>query len=300
MRKFLLLSSIFVASTVLAFGGGGGGGRTRHFYERHGGVDAIGIHIDGKDNKPNIDIRTCDSETEELVGTECLPKCADGLERNTDGSCSVCAGENANVYLSYMDDPCGTETPMDPPSCTTDGDCWSGCCNGMINLCMASIFADYGMTRICPNTEAKLCKSNHDCSDGEFCAIYGDGIPKIGSCMPIEIGMEYTWNNTKFLLSQGAMSWWSAENWCKAQGRQMVKLVDLVDTTGLPKTSWGHYECDGADCENIDWDALQNTFGDNSWWTDDMKNSNSAQVMYVGGFYGETRLNDADCAALCK
>ena len=148
MRKILLTTTLIAVTTVStnawAFGGivDGITGHKSH----HSGVSSIGVHYNGKDDKPNIDIRTCDSETEELVGSECLPKCPEGLERNTDNSCSVCAGENANVYLSYMDDPCGTETPMNQTPCETDADCYIymelpsfGCCDTNTHTCKSGV-----------------------------------------------------------------------------------------------------------------------------------------------------------------
>ena len=135
MKKTLLIGTILLATTsALAFSGMIDritGNKSNH---HSGGVNAIGVHVDENSTKPaDIDIRSCDSETEELVGSECLPKCPDGIERNTDNSCSVCAGENANVYLSYMDAPCGTETPMERKECETGTDCWERgtdtCCN---------------------------------------------------------------------------------------------------------------------------------------------------------------------------
>ena len=75
MKRLFLTTTLLVAAGVAtnawAFGGllDGITGHKSH----SGGVNAIGVHIDGEGGA-NIDIRTCDSETEELVGTECCLK----------------------------------------------------------------------------------------------------------------------------------------------------------------------------------------------------------------------------------
>lgn len=212
MRKTLLFSTMLLAATsVWAFGGVGIFGHKSH---HSSGVNSIGVHVNGEDNKPNIDIRTCDSKTEELVGTECLPKCAEGLERNTDGSCTVCAGENANVYLSYMDDPCGTETPI-------TGD----------------------------------CKSNKDCKTGEFCNLTNtdeDGSkPNAGTCMLVGemLGPHNVDGLGLVIKSTSKMTWWAAENWCKAQGKNLIDIADFgcyVDGVLVIAEDPNYW--DGGDC----------------------------------------------------
>lgn len=98
MKKILLLSTtLFVATAVLAFGGGGKHG---HRVPSISGVDAIGVYIDGEGG---VDTTICTND-EELWDNQCLPKCSKGLERNTDGSCTICT--NGKTYVSYMNNPC--------------------------------------------------------------------------------------------------------------------------------------------------------------------------------------------------
>ena len=87
MKKTLLLSTILLAATsAFAFGGIFGGGHKSH---PSSGVDSIGVHYNGKDNKPNIDIRSCDSETEELIGSECCLKTSVYIDNDETKCCST-------------------------------------------------------------------------------------------------------------------------------------------------------------------------------------------------------------------
>lgn len=216
MKKFLLLGTIFVATTAFAFGGifGGGGHKSSH----SGGVDAIGVHINGKD-KANIDI---------------LEPCPDGLERNTDGTCTVCA--NGNVYLSYMDDPCGTDTPMNQKECEVGSDCLEGtgsetCC--VDGKCRAGISPFNEDLYVCPPVDKKSCKSNKDCESGEFCNVmystWDDDLPTVGTCTDIgEKDVDYVDAEIDGLgmvrRSNAWLTWFAAENWCKAQGKNLISV----------------------------------------------------------------------------
>ena len=240
MKKILLFGTMLgMATTALAFGGVFSHGNKSTTYK--GGVDAIGVHINGKD-KANIDIRTCDSETEELVGTECLPKCPKGIERNTDNSCTVCA--NGNVYLSFnKGNECGTETPMNQTPCETGSDCGDGmgdtsCCDATTHTCKSGNYyynedtGEEGYT--CVEANEKVCKSNKDCGSGEYCNLTSEGWdcdkPNTGTCTPIAEG-DYTDATVTGLgsvrKSNGYMTWWAAENWCKAQGMRLATIEEF-------------------------------------------------------------------------
>ncbi len=139
MRKFLLLSSIFVASTVLAFGGGGGGGRTRRFYERHGGVDTIGVHIHENEEKP--DIHFC-NPCEDPVDDQCVPRTC-GDNQHCDAQQDKCVCDNDNMYYG----PAGSCT-----LCSDTGKIW----NGTTCVCdtSAHLVDDGNGTCICNNAES--------------------------------------------------------------------------------------------------------------------------------------------------
>ena len=262
MKKFLLLSTIFVAGTAFAFGGIGIGHKSS---SHKPGVNAIGIHIDPNGKKAHI--ITC-ADNEEPWEDKCLPKCDEGLERNTDGSCTVCANEN--VYLSYMDDPCGTDTPMNERECETGSDCFEevsvedSCC--VEGRCRAGIYQENSDSYVCPSIDKKTCSSNTDCvKNKEFCNLTSTEAsclrPNVGTCMDIgskDIGyMEIALDNIGTLRkSISPMTWWAAENWCKAQGMTLIDVQkfgchlsgsDTLIIEGLEQ--WG--ECckgNGAEC----------------------------------------------------
>lgn len=326
LKAFLLFTcASIIAGEALAFGGigiGSGGGHKSSTYK--GGVDAIGIHINGK-GKANIDIRTCDSATEELVGTECLPKCADGLERNTDNSCTIC--KNKNVYLSYMDDPCETETPMNQIPCSEGDD---GCCIASSNFCRAHMEESSG-NNICPTETAKSCTSNKDCESGEFCnlmsAYWECDKPDTGTCMLANAYLDVEINGLgKVRASEHVMTWWAAENWCKAHKMSLIDIsafncyeqgtenLVVAGTDYNGSCCANGQECDGDYPEdlyddNIDWShyssitlALRRQFPEMSFWT---ASQNSGDTCAVYGIdieaYGDRRDNFGNgLHALCK
>ena len=134
MRKLLLLGTVFVATSAMAFsgvfGGGGGGGR------KSSGVDSIGVHVNGKD-KANIDIRSCNSETEELLGNECCPKTLIYTDNDTTKCCSL---EGYAVQDGKCKKQCGEglvlneETNDCEDACPAERQCGDVCC-GQWNVC---------------------------------------------------------------------------------------------------------------------------------------------------------------------
>ena len=103
MKKVLLLGTVLIATTALAFGGHGSGRKSTAFTS---GVDAIGVHFNGK---------KCPS-WQELVDNECMDKCAEGYKRDIEGACvEICPEERQ----------CG-ETCCGEGNICIDGD---KCCN---------------------------------------------------------------------------------------------------------------------------------------------------------------------------
>ncbi len=195
----LILSTVVMFNaSVFAFSGSGKHRDREHEWYRSG-VDSIGVHVNENDH---ADVIIC-KDDEELVNDKCLKKCDDeGLQHDTDGTCTVCV--NGNVYLSYMEDPCGTQTPH-------KGD---------------------------PNMD---CVSNRDCGDGEYCALTTSQTPCYSSiCVPTKgictsvVAQEIPETSTSiypkgsFMVSTtDDLSWWSAENFCKAQNRHLIKASDF-------------------------------------------------------------------------
>jgi len=132
-------------------------------------------------------------KNQELLDDVCVDKCPEGVTRSTrDRSCSICVNEN--VYLSYKSEPCSTETPKDMG-----------------------------------------CRSNDDCEEDEFCQIDGvwtsSNCSEIteGSCQPVGAlsGPIEIEGLGSVVASKTAMTWWSADNWCKAQGKSLIDVSEL-------------------------------------------------------------------------
>ncbi len=219
MKKILLfVTAILVATSVLAFGGGGKSRKSSVY--RGTGVDSIGVHFNGKGNDSG--------DSGEI--------CASGVTKDRFGHCNICA--NGNVYLSYNDDPCGTETSFDG------------------------------------------CKSNADCDKGEYCHLNNTDLicyyPIGGTCEKIGAGTPATIAGLgNVLKSNEYMTWWAAENWCKAQGMRLVTIEEMgchKSGTTISVTEYSGY--DGGCCaegKSCSWDG--------NWFNNDNKDRYST-VLY--------------------
>ena len=181
MNKILLFgTALLMATSVLAFGGGGKSRKSSVY--RGVGVDSVDVHINGKGGA-----------------------CAAGVLEDRFGKCTVCA--NGNVYLSYKEDPCGTETIFDG------------------------------------------CKSNEDCNEGEYCNLDGSNCeqPNTGTCTAIGdvLGPVNIEGLGEVINKYERMSWWSADNWCKAQGKSLIDVAEFncyqSDTSTLVTGGSGIY-----------------------------------------------------------
>jgi len=261
-KGFTLALMVACFVTLTAFSCGGNGKSRKSSIYKGTGVDSIGVHVDqpcpaGQDRWQN----------------KCIDSCPDGILHDIDGSCTVCAPKadgTRNVYIPYLDDPC--------PDNEMDGVCGRDCrCCGSNNKCVAWE-TDQDDNAICdPN--AKPCTANQDCEVGEFCNITtsvkdGDSArANVGSCRPIGDGIPYVYNGYGFLQSVNNMSWWAAQNWCKAQGYSLAELIDI----GFDKEEAGNpfSSCSG-NCQSGDWDAIYETFKNAGarLWTADVYSRN--------------------------
>ena len=178
----------------------------------------------------------CDNDT-------CIPATE---ECPTEGSgegfdSGIC--ENGNPYLSFMegfgDDPCKTQ--LSGVSCSSDEDCTDqygteGCCHSEKKVCIArDIYDSDTDTYSCPQFN---CIKNSDCANGEFCNLKSHMTeeplaPAYGTCQSIGEVKEAVFEDsgeTYYYSIDLDLSWWGAENWCKAQGLSM---------TEFPMEVWG-------------------------------------------------------------
>jgi len=209
---------------------------------------------------------------------------------NTDNTCTICA--NGNVYLSYLSDPC---------SRVIDG--FTG------------------------------CKSNKECLDslgeGYYCRLTGSSCnyPTTGTCT--EIGSPTTANITglgSVVRSASSLQWWSAQNWCKAQGKNLIDVAEFEcyrnGTTKIVKDSSTGFCCaQEQTCSNWSsyWSgstipddkavkyssifvALRKKFGTGTFWTDSRVGYDNCRAFYgtlsEAAMYSGSR--DSWNRAICK
>ena len=148
MKKLLLTTTLLVATSVTTQAGAFGGlGILGHKSSHKGGVNAIGVHIDTENKEqPNIDIRSCDSETEELVGSECCKKTLIYTDNDTTKCCST---EGYAVQDGKCKKQCdeglvlNEETDDCEDTCPAERRCGETCC-GEHNICVDDNKCCYG------------------------------------------------------------------------------------------------------------------------------------------------------------
>ena len=134
---------------------------------------------------------------------ECLENlCAEGL-RPSERDGSCTICTNGNVYMSYYNNPCSTPTNFDG------------------------------------------CKSNDDCDEDEFCNLtgYDNTKPTSGTCQALNSPDPVTVGGLGSVRkSSSKMTWWAADQWCKAQG---MNLID-VRRFGCYKTNTNDLVTEGS------------------------------------------------------
>lgn len=172
-------------------------------------------------------------------GTGASTACVDGYEVQGDvcvevPNIDVGVCENGNVYISYNEDPCAEDTPR-------MGD---------------------------PGVE---CVKNSDCEKGKYCKILGDhthcrAAVGVGTCAQLDDGKSIEYEGKQFLEGSD-MSFWAAENWCRAHSMHLVSATDLglklkrCDT--FPPSSSSTSTCEDMNGNIVDmafWDALFTIF----------------------------------------
>ena len=224
MRKILLLGTIFVATSALAFSGvfGGGSGSSKQA-TYSGGADAIGVHFNGKpaDSQPEETEETCPPEK------QCGDYCCQGdnvCNKETNECCSealdYCCPANQGVYSTYRG-------------------YWAGaCCDGTIYIAGYDSYNDYNYYYCCPTGNKVYTLTSESGKIYELCCS--------GDKEPYCIG----WDVNGECASYG----------CYNPVTQKVSCIDEVDGSckramacDLEKTAYcgqrnSNGSCDYADC----------------------------------------------------
>ena len=241
------------------------------------------------------------NESAEQTPPACDPACTGGCQQCNGGKCiSTCKIGEYCMSNSNSDFECvafkkcnnSSECPKKAPCCSNNACVVNTCSEGSEWYQYGP--SDYGCKDInntitsgtCSST-IKGCSSNSDCdTPNEFCFVdhnWSCSEPlSIGQCTPVGIvntvfgktGNAAQYNG--YIYSSIKMNWWSANNWCEAQGKRLVSLSDLGIIGGY-EGGW----CTLNTCQGADWDALYDAFGHEYWWTTERRDSDSCEVFYI-------------------
>ena len=140
------------------------------------------------------------------------------------------------------------------------------------------------------------CTSNDDCETGYFCAFEtGSETDKgTGECrLVFDYGPDSV-TAAGFIRSTGQISWWSAQNWCTAQGKMPATRAII----GCSDLYWGACTSSTVDAFKSTWESIEGV--DNYVWLEDSGDSRSAYVLnLIRGSFGKF-LRPGPSRALCQ
>ena len=264
------------------------------------------------------------------------------VECGTGASCSngYCVCDNGQTYLGYLEEPCSATLNN---SCSADSDCEDsyGCC-ASDGKCYRwdwdteQCDEDGNNCTMDCATPTKRCTSYADCislGTGYYCELgSADNCeqPTYGTCK--EIGNSKTLTNSQkstlkaagfndetIEMSADYMSWWSADDWCKAKGKSLIdisgtrlncyKSSDGTTAISIGENTNVEYCCakDNKSCsstaskQSTQMQALRTAFPNTYGWT--ATSYDSCRAFYVNLDYGSVSTNhprDDSSYALCE
>ncbi len=213
-----MVTSLFAASSVFAFGGGGGDSSSSpQRYQT--GVDSFGTHFGGEgqvqiqfscvDNEQatsDYGLCTCLTENAEFDYTSGKCTCKTGWTQKG-ASCELVCPEIENC--AEYDENCGcqsckTRYDLQDNVCIFDGKC----------------------------SDASFTKN--ECGSGQYCqfeqtACFSD-LPKTGVCVSLPEECLNQGDNSLWSCDT-SVNWWTAQSVCLSQGKTMVSLNDIGCST---------------------------------------------------------------------
>ena len=168
---------------------------------------------------------------------------ASGGTSGGSGSGSSGSGTEPDLCADVLCSGCQSCDSVNGRCKDNDANCSNGqtCSNG---TCICTDDSQCDLNEICQNGLCEVvmaCLSNTDCvSDTEFCAFEETtscADKGKGKCLLIsDYGISDSVDG--FIYSTNNMKWWSAQNWCLAQGRKPVTRADIgCDVSGTFCTS---------------------------------------------------------------
>lgn len=218
----------------------------------------------------------CDTSCQTCTDSKCISKCALGEYCIGGGKCSGVPTCNTNddCVGCCVNGTCTTPSPYDEANCQSPGK-WQQ----DIHTENYGCFDNNGhVVGTCSPEKIKSCTHNGQCDTGEYCHINANNMCSeisTGTCTSLgtvhtvsgKTGTAALYNGMIYTtdMVDGGMTWWSATNWCKAQGKRLVSLSDL----GITRPD--SFSCSGSECIGANRDALIEAFGngDLDFWTND-------------------------------
>ena len=172
------------------------------------------------------------------------------------------------------------------------------CSNDMNDVIL--YFGDTSTQCNAPNESGYTpCTENSDCCGGYFCWFanntncYSSGVGECKKVSDYNPDTKTMSDNKTWTHSTKTMNWWSAQNWCKAQGKKPVSRADI----GCAGVLRGSY-CTTSDTLK----AIQGQWGSYGFhWLEDYGNSCLAYDVYFVNSLVTTGYRDHNSAyALCQ
>ena len=207
----------------------------------------------------------------------------------------TCA-DNATVKLTFNNDMSTADVASEGSGSIDTGTCANG------NIWLSYAEAGHECDTTTPSNMG--CKKNSDCASTEkcqagagkcYCKLTGTSqnncsVITAATCETLDAGTETTYENGSdkktFLVSSGTMTWWAAENWCKAHHKSLVSYSTLNSLFDCDNDEANYY--DNPSCTWSKFNTSSNWSNgapSANYWTAESVAYNSciAWVVYVGG-----------------
>ncbi len=240
--------------------------------------------------------------------------CESGCDTRAE-TCDTATGKcvSACTQPGFYYSSSGCKEVTNTLSCSKEGDtaCPGNCCDTKTMMCVSAYYD--GSNYHCQYDKIK-CNKNSDCHTGQFCLVSGNSnSPSVGRCTDVsEVGGYSIPSDANaffknLVRSQQRMNWWSANNWCQAQGKHLASLADL----GIVKPGSCYVKGTSSPCDYTDstkwteansyYNALTSAFGNESYlWTSDSSSSSGASSVALNYGYVNASYREDILYALCR